>query len=569
MNYFRNVSADKDTSSIPDKKIDASTGPNSILDINCSCVLEMGLCQRFRLYIAEQQDKIKKQGGLQALKLFTNAKEQQLFEPILKDVLWNIFNDPAERKIFMTALTGMKRNYLNILTGEKSTMTIFPESFAFDDRIKMHNTVVVSALEEMKKEMKTTKTDFKNIRKFLTKIKPQVAEGDIFDPLARFFYNKRGIFLHSLKMDQYLKIFTRVSKDYRKQNKSAPPQMTSLEEKLKEALGITEDTLNEEAGNILAALTKLGNPGPYFGEDIHAEIENSLSKRKSNAFKQKAKPMFKKGSSYSEDETRNLLRLAKLQCEMNYAGENDFMLILPDLQLFMSIEVKSQNKEGTTKVGQVTSNVTASTDGKKQPSRSNIDNNLIEASTQLKKNSKYTSRLHGSILSNGWGFLKCAAVLPRVIKSSGICKHCAKFILTEDTILKPGALDEWFRATGVEEVMGKMDKQRSYQEFMMLFNRLVNLSCIGIQKTSAPITWEQVEGANAHFFSSGYTATPKGSKPVELSFGEAQNRPIDAFKALYYNQDQYIMLTTEDLFRVIFLSDFGAGKIIINVRNGI
>ena len=53
---------------------------------------------------------------------------------------------------------------------------------------------------------------------------------------------------------------------------------------------------------------------------------------------------------------------------------------------------------------------------------------------------------------------------------------------------------------------------------MVLFNRLVNLSLIGLQETSAPVTWEQIEGDNAQFFSAGYTSTPQGSKAVEICF---------------------------------------------------
>ena len=519
----------------------------------------MGLSKYFKDYVTAKQDEMDKQGGLKAMQLFASPEEQQRFEPILKDVLLNIFDDPSERRIFLAGLQGMKQNYPDIFDPAKSRMACFPETFSFDERIKKNNTVVVSALEEMTKEMKETDSDFKKIKKYLLALKPQVAESNVFDPLLRYFYNKRGIFLHSLKLEQYLKIFSDLAKQSRKQHKNTP-QMTNLEEKLKDAFDITEDTLDEKADIVIASLTQSGNQGPFTAEDIHSEIDKCFSKNKSNAFKQKAKQMFKRGSIYTKDDAKSYLRLAKLYLEINPAGENDLMMILPDLQLFISLEIKSHNKENQANAAQGTGNVPATGSGSNKMSNSGIDNNLIGAAKQLNKNCKYIAQLHGSILNKGWGFLKCAAVLPGLIKSNGICEHCKRFLLTEEELLEPGGIDKWFQKMGLEQFLGKIDKQRSQQDFLILFNRLVNLSCIGLQPTSQPMTWEQVEGANTQYLSAGFTSGPKGSKVTELSFNEAQSRPVDFLKALYYNRKQYRLLTTEDILRVVFFSDYGAGK---------
>ena len=47
-------------------------------------------------------------------------------------------------------------------------------------------------------------SDLKIIQNHLRKIRPQLAEQEFIDALACFFYQKRGIFIHSLKLDQHL-----------------------------------------------------------------------------------------------------------------------------------------------------------------------------------------------------------------------------------------------------------------------------------------------------------------------------------------------------------------------------
>ena len=136
-----------------------------------------------------------------------SGEEYDRFLPILKDVILNIFTDPNEEKIFLKALHGMKDKFPDTLDGSKRTMSLFPEKFDYDARIKQHNPVVVELLEEIKR----TRKDFKDIEKFIKLIKPQAAEELVFSGLSKFFYNHRGMFLHSLKLDQYLKIFVDLS----------------------------------------------------------------------------------------------------------------------------------------------------------------------------------------------------------------------------------------------------------------------------------------------------------------------------------------------------------------------
>ena len=359
-----------------------------------------------------------------------------------------------------------------------------------------------------------------------------------------------------------MKLFTNLSQKHRQNNKSAPPVFTALEEKLKQAFSITDDTLNKAPDKVLLNLNKPGNQTTFSGEDVHKAIDASLEKN----LKSKSKQSFKKGCQYTTEDIRSRIKLSKLQTELKYPGENDFMAILSNMKLFMSIEVKCNMKENKNQSSKgPESEEDDATNSPQQTSRPNIDGNLKKAAAQLRKNSEYTSRLHGSILHKGWRFIKIAAILPRPIEEDAICLHCRKFILTEDIITKPGGMEEWWVKTGIIEKIVKMDQQatqQGYEDFLILFNRLVNLSCIHtkVQKVGIPNSWAQIQGDNPRYISSGYTSTPKGSKSVELDFEEVLCRPHDAFKCLFFNQDQYKLLTTNDLFRVVFLCDYGAGK---------
>ena len=121
----------------------ASDVKDKTSDSNCqpSCGLSLGSSEKFIQDVEEQQDLIA-QKGHRTSPLFTTPEEQQLFMPILRDVILNTFDDANEQHIFRTALLGMKQNYGNILDGSKSTISMFPDVFDYDSRIKPHNTAV-------------------------------------------------------------------------------------------------------------------------------------------------------------------------------------------------------------------------------------------------------------------------------------------------------------------------------------------------------------------------------------------------------------------------------------------
>ena len=130
--------------------------------------------------------------------------------------------------------------------------------------------------------------------------------------------------------------------------------------------------------------------------------------------------------------------------------------------------------------------------------------------------------------------------------------------------MQPGGLQKWWEETGIlQEIMTMDDKNKreGYDDFLILFNRYINLSRIGLQKVTVPSTWEQILGLDNRFISAGYTGAPVGASSNDLlGFKNAKNRPTDAFKILCFEPDQEEILTA-NIPRMIFLCDFGSGNL--------
>ena len=290
------------------------------------------------------------------------------------------------------------------------------------------------------------------------------------------------------------------------------------------------------------------------GRVIRKAIDGELKGNELNF----SKKMFKPGENYTNAEIINGVKLGKFYSECQYAGENDLLIMLPDLKLFMCIEVKHHMKKDESKIVNAKAQ---NTPGRKNQSqtKNNIDSNLRKAAAQLKKNAKFIALMHGAILSEIWRFIKVAAISPHVYNMEKICKNCRKFILTTETLKQKGGLMKWWVDMGLFEGNTKIDqntKDQGYSEFQLFFHRLVNLSATRI--VPGPFdTWSQVEGNNTYHMSGGYTTTTaRGAVSVEDALPIAHN----AYKVLYFNRDQQSLLTNNALRYVLFFCDFGSGR---------
>ena len=83
-----------------------------------------------------------------------------------------------------------------------------PSSFHLSSRIGEDESCIPDALDEMKSTLESNQKltpkeerNLKKIREHLQKLRPELAEQEFVDALACFFFKHRGIFIHSLKLD--------------------------------------------------------------------------------------------------------------------------------------------------------------------------------------------------------------------------------------------------------------------------------------------------------------------------------------------------------------------------------
>ena len=132
---------------------------------------------------------------------------------MLNDVTVKIFDGADEQKVFQKALEGMGTNYTKILSGDEKNTFSCPTTFNFDSRVDSLATRVpeeleniVAALEAIQNLSPKEIKDLKAIQDHLKFLKPQLAKQELYDALACFFYQQRGIFVHSLKLHDHLKM---------------------------------------------------------------------------------------------------------------------------------------------------------------------------------------------------------------------------------------------------------------------------------------------------------------------------------------------------------------------------
>ena len=532
-----------------------------MFDTNCenSCGLKYGIGESFERIVLEQQ-KINRAKGRFIPQIFGDPKDHmplyQLYSHMLNDIMIKIFDSEDEQRVFRKSLQGMHSNYPEIFNGEEKNMFYAPASFNLDSRIKENESCVPDALEEMQTALESKqqltskeKRNLKKIRDHLQKLRPQLTEQEFVDGLACFFYNHRGIFIHSLKLDDHLKILTNKAREHRRQHSHIGFALTDFEKKLAEQLNISEQTLKDTADRVVTQLqsNKKVNIGTLLnGRLIRSSVDGTL-KGNDKTF---VKKLFKPGHYYSINDVKDGVMLGKLHSMSRVAGENDLLLMLPDLKVFLCIEIKRHT--GTSVL--------------KNENDPKIDQNMMSASDQLKKNSYFISRMHGAILSQGWEFVKVCAISPKVNNPEKICSNCKKFILTTNILKTPGGLKRWWDETGLSKranMFDKKSKDASYNEFQLFFNRLICMSSVKVVPDQFH-SWTQVQGNAPYHMSAGLTNTGHGIREKVasegLDFEEALKAPHHAYKILFFNKDQMAILTTDTVPHIIFMNDFGAGK---------
>ena len=129
-------------------------------------------------------------------------------------------------------------------------------------------------------------------------------------------------------------------------------------------------------------------------------------------------------------------------------------------------------------------------------------------------------------------------------------------------IKQPNGMLKWWQGTGLDQI-GEMDprmKQKSYEEFLMFYNRIVNLSKVRVIPEAFK-TWGQIQGENERHMAAGFTEALQPSARGHEDVADILQRPHDAYKCIAFNDDQESLLF-EDIPFALFFNDFGAGNII-------
>ena len=538
-------------------------------DSNCEkgCGLQYGISQAFDQVVLEQQ-KVKASKSQIKPQTFDDPNDQNYYKHMLEDVMVKTFTDDDEQKIFRKSLEGMKTNYSDILEGQERTMFYSPTAFNFSSRIGKDETCVPDALDEMKISLESKQQpspkDERNLRKIrdhLRKLRPELAEQEFVDALACFFYSQRGIFIHSLKLDDHLKVLTNKAREHRRQNKNIGFGLTDFEKKLTEQLNISNQILVDTADTVVTHLLK--NPKAKNKRKINGKVvRDSIDEQLKGNDRMYATKLFKPAKNYTIDEVRDGVMLGKFESECRVSGENDVFIMLPDCKLILCVEIKRHMKckdEKTTFL-----------------SAPNMDRNMMSASRQLKKNALFFSSKNGAILSPDWRFAKVCAISPSVYYQDKICINCKRFILTSDIVKTPGRLEKWWKETGLSDRVNTFDqksKDDSYKEFQLFFNRLVCMS--SVRMVPDPYrTWTHVQGNKQHHhMGAGHTQalrdTHKKAATDDLEFEEVLNAAHHAYKILFFTKEQMAILTTDSFPAAIFVADFGAGNKLKYTSKGI
>ena len=522
-----------------------------------SCGLRFGLSDKFEHNIIEQQ-KIKASKAQIKSQIFHNPKENAKYKHMMDDVILKTFDEESEKKIFRKSLEGMESNYPEIFNRTEKHMFYCPLAFNFDSRIGEKEISVPEFIDDMKSclEAKSSLTkleraNLKAVQKHLRKLRPQLAEQEFVDALACFFYQYRGIFIHSLKLSEHLKVLSDKAKLYRRQNKGIGFEFTYFEKKMIQQFNISERELNDFADDCVKYILSLPNVSgcqPLEGRFVQGAIDNQLT----GDLQMCVRKLFQSNQYYSLDDIRNGCKLGKFDSEVNFAGESDLLIMLPDSKLVLSIEIKRH--------------MTCNNPDFPSKATSRIDKNMRSASSQLNKNAKFISSRHGAILSPSWKFVKICAISPSFNHSEKICGNCRRFILTSDILKTQGGLNSWLQETGLTRRFEEFDqrtKDEAYNEFQLFFHRLVCLSSVRVVPDPFH-TWDQIQGDNSLHISAGHTrAGPKFHNQQSydcVDVGHRLHGSLDAYKVLFFNNDQWSLLAADNLHRVLFMCDYGAGN---------
>ena len=132
---------------------------------------------------------------------------------------------------------------------------------------------------------------------------------------------------------------------------------------------------------------------------------------------------------------------------------------------------------------------------------------------------------------------------PTVYKQQRICSNCDPLIITTGMDTQPDRMLKWWQGTGLDNIgeLNATTERKSYQEFLMLYSQLVNLSEVHVIP-KATKTWDQIRGQALRDMTEDLTKTLQPSSQRHPNVGDILQYPHDAYKVIVFNDDQQSLL---------------------------
>ena len=491
-------------------------------DDNCDrsyCNLKLGFSSAFDLQI----------------KTFRLSKRQR------KNYLKNTFSCQNGQKILNKCEQQINAHYEDVLNGNKTTLVTFPPIFQYNKRISNQSSAWLDQLNDKVKNLKVKdQKELSSIQKFLENVCPQTSEKEIYSGILNCFFNYCGVLIHGFEPNKYLDAFVTHAKRLRELDKKGNLQcfvFNSLEKDILKALNIELSAIKDQVEIWINEISNsTSSVLPLSGNAIITRLDSLIKKKVSlHHVIRRSRSKFKKNQYYSLNDIRWVLSYAIYENVVKPNAEMDFWLVLGSLKTMINIEVKKQMKH---------SNQT----------RRNLNRSLRSAAEQTSSHSEYMARTFGPMLSEGWQFLKIAAIFPGELNDEKICPHCRSFIIKGEENISSQL--HCILSFVLESQV--IDENESFEDFKAVFQAVIGFSSISAHQLAVGNAWQQVQGDSATLFSAGWTESESPLTNNEIRFENILNQPHDIYKFIYFNPDQVAMLE-QDIPLVILANDFGAG----------
>lgn len=483
----------------------------------------------------------------------------------------------------------LQETYPSVYDGTMKELLTFPPQYDYGVETKRGDkaramqygdeVLIKKRIQQLDQKAKLKTEDMRE-KKFLEKLVeeklPLSCEAKVVLRLRKFFENEPGICLHGYKPEEYLQRYREVAKDMRES--FAPTRLSTLEGNILSMLNIpvsdVEQWVESEIANIEAEKLKIQPQTStlFSGIIIQAALKLDVNcpKERKNQFMELKRTfaMFQtkwnaankrmegvldqQGNKvecvYTKTELRSKLYRSEYERLTSFNDEFDCIMFLANHRLILGTEIKQSMPTSTPKAN---------------------DNQAREASKQAGKRQDYIEKTFGDLLENGWRYVKIVALYDN--KGSLVqnkCTDCDPFILTDGTYAEEEKQMQnlWTELTSKTGRTGTQN-HTGFQDFKHVFSRVVGLSGLfmTIQKVDS---YHHIMGTDATGISAGWTrssALKFGNENDLKRYGDMIGRPHDIYQLIFFSQDQIGLLAMKHKC-VVFLDDYGSGKISIHIK---